>query len=239
MVIVSHEQYKKADLPVEQRIIHPAIDPMTQKNRDLKDSEIKKFLDRFHIKTDKPIITQISRFDKWKDPEGVIDIFLSVKEKVDARLILCGSMASDDPEGMEIYERVKKKAAKYINTGDIMFITVENQMLVNVLQRISKVILQKSIREGFGLTVTEALWKGTPVVASNKGGIPLQIIDGKSGFLLDPKDHQSWVDRIIWILQNPEDAKQLGKEGREYVRQNFLMTRKLLDYLNLFEELMT
>jgi trehalose synthase len=238
MVIVSHEDYKKDDLPVEQRIIHPAIDPLTSKNMELSKRDIDRYVKKFNIKRDKPILTQISRFDKWKDPLGVIDVFKMVKQQIDCRLILCGNMASDDPEGMQIFEKVKRKAGKMLETGDIILITLEDNVLVNVLQRISNVIIQKSIREGFGLTVTEALWKGTPVVASNKGGIPLQVINEFSGFTLDPKDHEGFADKIIFMLENPEIAEQYGKNGREHVRKNFLTTRLLLDYLNLLKELL-
>lgn len=238
IVIVSHEKYKKKDLPVEQIIIQPAIDPLTPKNKELRESDMHKYLRKFNIPTDKPLVTQISRFDKWKDPLGVLEVFKHVKEKVDCRLVLCGSMASDDPEGVQIFEQVRKKAAGLVENGDIMLITIENHILVNVLQKVSDVIIQKSKREGFGLTVTEALWKGTPVVASNKGGIPLQVIDGENGFLLDPKDTEGFADRIVWLLRHKKDAAQLGKNGKEHIRNNFLITRLLLDYLNLLEELL-
>lgn len=236
LVIVSHESYKKDDLPVEQRIIHPAIDPLTQKNREIKNGTIKDFLQKFDIPTDKPLLTQISRFDKWKDPVGVIEVFEEVRKKIDCRLVLCGNMASDDPEGIEIFERVKERAGEYLDTRDIILITVESNTLVNVLQRASDVIIQKSIREGFGLTVTEALWKGTPVVASNKGGIPLQVKDEVNGYLLDPDDNNGFADRIIHILENKNLRKEFGDKGREHVRKNFLTTRLILDYLNLLEE---
>lgn len=236
LVIVSHESYKKDDLPVEQRIIHPAIDPLTQKNREINNGTIKDFLQKFDIPTDKPLLTQISRFDKWKDPVGVIEVFEEVRKKIDCRLVLCGNMASDDPEGIEIFERVKERAGDYLDTRDIILITVESNTLVNVLQRASDVIIQKSIREGFGLTVTEALWKGTPVVASNKGGIPLQVKDEVNGYLLDPDDNNGFADRIIHILENKNLRKEFGDKGREHVRKNFLTTRLILDYLNLLEE---
>lgn len=237
LVIVSHENYKQQDLPVEQRIIHPAIDPMSSKNKELSTGEINKTLKKFGIRTDKPIITQISRFDKWKDPEGVLDIFKIVKQKVDSRLILCGSMAADDPEGIKIFEKVRKKAANLIEKGDVILITEENNILVNVLQRVSSVILQKSLREGFGLTVTEALWKGSPVLASNIGGIPLQIKDGENGYLLEPRDIEGFAERIIHLLNHEGEAEKLGKKGKEYVRENFLMTRLVLDYMKLMNEI--
>lgn len=232
-VIVSNKAYMKQDLPVTHHIIPPAIDPLTPKNVDLPNRVINKTLEKFNIPTDKPLITQISRFDKWKDPLGVLEVFKLVKEKIDCRLILCGSMATDDPEGIEIYQQVREKCKQYLRTLDLILLTVENDLLVNVLQTVSNVIIQKSIREGFGLTVTEALWKGTPVVASNVGGIPLQIQDGVSGFLFDPTDFKGIANQIVAILENPNLAKQVGENGKEYVRKRFLITRLLCDYLKL------
>jgi len=168
-VIVSHDNYKKSDLPVPQRVQYPTIDPLAAKNKALDNITIKKFMNKFGIPNGKPIITQISRFDKWKDPEGVLRVFELVKKEVDCRLVLCGNLATDDPEGRRIYERVLQKARKM---DDVILILEENNILVNALQTTASVVIQKSLREGFGLTVTEALWKGRPVVASNVGGIP-------------------------------------------------------------------
>lgn len=240
MVVLSSEDYKKSDLPVDQKIIWPAIDPLSPKNMEISEKDISKYLRKFGVITDKPLITQISRFDKWKDPTGVIEVFKLVKEKVDCRLVLCGNIATDDPEGQEIYERTKGKAKGLIERGDIILVTdpaSSNFMFVNALQRVSSVMVQKSIREGFGLTVTEALWKGTPVVASNVGGIPLQVIDGKTGFLLQPRDTQGFAERIIEILRNSDLACEMGKSAREHVRKNFLVTRLLADHLDLLTEI--
>jgi trehalose synthase len=142
-------------------------------------------------------------------------------------------MAADDPEGWAIYERVHRKANDFIKRGDIILLTSESNILVNALQRISNVVIQKSIREGFGLTVAEALWKETPVVASNIGGIPLQIIDGENGFLLEPFDTRGYAERIIQILTDPALGQKMGKKGKEHVRKNFLITRLLSDYLTV------
>lgn len=237
VVIMSSEKYRRGDLPVEQRIIHPAIDPLTPKNMEISEVFISKYLKKFGIPRDKPLITQISRFDRWKDPEGVIQVFKLVKKKVDCRLVLCGSMAADDPEGWMIYEKVEQKAKDLIENKDVILITSENSILVNALQRVSAVIIQKSTREGFGLTVTEALWKGTPVVSSNIGGIPLQIEDGENGFLVEVGDKQGFANRIVQLLKNPDQAEQIGKKGREMVRKNFLITRLLADYLDLLNDL--
>ncbi|UCE06417.1 MAG: glycosyltransferase [bacterium] len=236
--IISNENYR-GDLPLEHKVIQPGIDPFTSKNMDLSKKDISKFLTKFKVPTDKPLLTQISRFDKWKDPAGVIEVFKLVRREVDCRLVLCGSMASDDPEGIQIYERVKQKANNLIISGDIILITSENNILVNALQRSSAIIIQKSLREGFGLTVTEALWKETPVVASNVGGIPLQIIDGENGFLIDPNDTNAFAQKIIEILKNPELARDIGKKGHETVREKFLITRILQGYLDLFNKLLS
>jgi trehalose synthase len=238
LMIISSKQYRKDDLPLEQRIIHPSIDPLSPKNMDLSEDVIAKTLKKFSIPTDKPLITQVSRFDPWKDPEGVLKVFHEVKEKVDCRLVFCYNMAPDDPEGIIIYNRMKKAAAKYLESGDVLFVLGDNQILVNVLQRISAVILQKSIREGFGLTVSEAQWKETPVVASRVGGIPEQLLDGETGFLVDPLDISGCADKVVTLLKDRKLADSMGKKAREHIRKNFLITRHLDDYLNLFIDLL-
>lgn len=233
IAIISNKKYKKDDLPIEQRIIYPVINPLTPKNIDLSEKDISKYLKKFKVPTDKPLLTQISRFDKWKDPLGVLEVFKIVKREIDCRLVLCGSMAADDPEGIKIHAKVEQRANNLIEKGDVILITSENNIFVNALQRSSAVIIQKSIREGFGLTVTEALWKEKPVVASNVGGIPLQITDEKNGFLLDPDDTEGFAGKIVELLRNPDMGRQMGKKGKEIVRKKFLITRLALDYLEL------
>jgi trehalose synthase len=233
MMVVSNENYEQKDLPIDQRVVFPAIDPLSSKNMDLPEETIGKTMEKFKIPDDKPIITQISRFDPWKDPEGVLEVFGLVKKRIDCRLVLCGSMAADDPQGIEVYERVRKLASRWIESGDVILLTTENSILVNSLQRASEVVLQKSTREGFGLTVAEALWKGTPVVASNVGGIPVQLKDGVSGYLVGPDDFQGCADRVVELLCDPDLAKQMGRNGREHIRRNFLITRLLADWLDL------
>ncbi|MCE5251060.1 glycosyltransferase, partial [bacterium] len=237
IVIVSSEKYESRDLPVDYRIIQPAINPLTHKNKEINGQVISKYLKKYGVKTDKPIITQISRFDKWKDPLGVLEVFKIAREKADCRLVLCGNMATDDPEGWEIFEKVKQRAKPLIDKGDVVLITVESNILVNVLQRSAAVVIQKSLREGFGLTVTEALWKERAVVASNVGGIPLQIQDSENGFLLDPDDNTGFAERIVELLKHPSLGKEMGQKGKETVRQQFLMTRVLSDYLDLFNDI--
>ena len=236
MAIISNESYRQKGLAMEQRVIYPAIDPVNSKNKELSDKDISKYLKKFGIDTDKPIISQVSRFDKWKDPEGVLKVFKLVKKEIDCRLVLCGSLATDDPEGPQLYERIKKSAQQLMDNGDVVLIISENNILVNALQRSSAAVIQKSIREGFCLAVTEALWKGTPVVASNVGGIPVQIKDGESGFLVEPDDTRGFADRVIKILNEPELAREVGEKGKETVRKNFLITRLLEDYLDLLSD---
>jgi trehalose synthase len=238
-VVMSSEKYFKEDLPVDQRLMFPAINPLSEKNKEISEKRMLEHINKVGIPTDKPVITQVSRLDPWKDPEGVIDVFKRVKEKVDCRLIFCYNVASDDPEGLQMYRKVQRKANKLINTKDIIFVVGNNETLVNAVQRFSSVIIQKSIREGFCLCVTEALWKGTPVVASNVGGIPYQIDDGQSGFLVEPRDNKGFTERIVHILQNPDEAKAIGEKGKEKVRKEFLITRLLSDYLDMLNSIMS
>ena len=233
VMVLSHESYKKDDIPVEQRIIVPAIDPVTPKNMDISEGETCRYLRKFGVKTDKPYIVQVSRFDKWKDPEGVINVWNRVKEEVDCRLVLCGNIATDDPEGGKLFQAVESSAKRHDRNGDITLLLLENNYLVNALQRKAAVVIQKSIKEGFCLAVTEAMWKGTPVVASRVGGIPLQIKDGVNGYLLDPDDTDGFADRIVKILKDKEMGREMGKKGKEIGREKFLITRLLSDYLDL------
>jgi trehalose synthase len=236
-VVFSSEKYFKDDLPIDQRLMFPAINPLSAKNREIPEKTIMEYITKAGIPTDKPIITQVSRLDPWKDPEGVIEVFKLVKAKTDCRLVFCYNVASDDPEGMRMYNKVYRKGNNLVKKGDIIFVVGNNETLVNAIQRFSDVIIQKSTREGFCLCVTEALWKGTPVVASDVGGIPAQIEDGKNGYLLDPKDKAGFADRIIHILKTPEEAKRLGKNAIEAVRQKFLITRLLSDYLDMLNSI--
>ena len=238
-VVISNHAYRKDDLPVEQRVVYPAIDPLAPKNIKLSEKDVTKYLKKFDIPTDKPFITQVSRFDKHKDPSGAIRIFKKVRDNVDCRLVLCGSMATDDPEALKIYEALEGKAKRLVENKDVVLTTVENDILVNVLQTTAAVTLQKSKKEGFGLTVTEALWKGKPVVASRVGGIPLQLEDGVNGFLLEPDDEDGFADRIVKVLEDPSLAGELGARGRETVREKFLITRLVADHLDLLNDLLS
>lgn len=232
--IVSSQEYKKK-IEVKQSVIAPGIDPLSDKNKPLSKKEIAGYLKSVGINLNKPIITQISRFDQWKDPEGVIKMFELVRKKVDCQLVLLGNMAMDDPEGIKIYETIVRK---YDRSKDIKILVnvPDNDLIVNALQRKAAVVIQKSLREGFGLTVSEALYKNTPVVASNIGGIPLQLLDGKHGFLHQPQDLKGFSQSVARILKDKKLRYKLGQNGKNYVKANFLITRLILDWLNLFEK---
>jgi len=237
-MVVSSEKYFKDDLPVDQRLMYPAINPLSPKNAAISDKTIHEQLGKANVPLDKPLITQVSRLDPWKDPEGVIDVFKIVKQQVDCRLLLCYNVASDDPEGLQMFKKVQRKANRMLETGDILLIVGNSEKLVNSIQRFSKVVIQKSTREGFCLAVTEAMWKGTPVVASNVGGIPSQIEDSQSGYLLEPHDTEGFADRTVHLLQHPEEAEELGQQAKERVREKFLITRLLSDYLDMLNAVM-
>ncbi|MFA5724768.1 MAG: glycosyltransferase [Candidatus Omnitrophota bacterium] len=217
-------------LPIRQFLISPSIDPLSDKNKELPQETIASVLRKYDIKKDKPIITQISRFDRLKDPLGVIEAYLRVKKYTDCQLILAGGTAEDDPEGSKVLEEVQERAK---NDPDIHILLLsQNDIEINALQRASDIIIQKSIREGFGLTVAEALWKAKPVVASNVGGIPLQIKHKYSGLLCHSVGGASFA--MKQLLNSPEYAKKLGENGREHIKNNFLITRHLRDYMLLF-----
>ena len=232
-MVVSAEAFRKPDLPVKTYIIPPAIDPFSTINRDMSSDEVNVKLAEYGIPQDKPLLVQVSRFDKWKDPVGVLDVFERVRKEIDCRLVMLGNMAGDDPEGPVIYRQV---AARAEQMPDVHLITETDPALVNALQRSAAVVLQLSLKEGFGLTVSEALWKGTPVIATRVGGIPLQIEDGKMGYLTEPKDYQTMSERVLRILGDPDLGATLGAAGREHVRKRFLMTRLLLDWLKLLND---
>jgi trehalose synthase len=220
----------------EVRIIPPAIDPLSPKNMAFSPEDAAFVCRQFGIDVDRPLITQVSRFDPWKDPIGVIDAYREVTEQVpEAQLAMVGSMATDDPEGMEYFQKTFEYAE---GDEDIKILSNLNNVgaiEVNAFQSQSDICLQKSIREGFGLTVTEALWKGRPTVAGNVGGIPLQIEDGVSGFLVDSPSE--CATRCLEILRDPGLGKQLGREGKEHARRLFLTPRLLRDWLTLFGDL--
>jgi trehalose synthase len=229
-VIVTLEEYaRKLDAP--QVFFMPAIDPFSIKNRELTDAERQQRLDYYGIPTDLPLVTQVSRFDRWKDPEGVIEAFKLAREEVDATLVLLGNVATDDPEGEEVYQSLLDSQEERI-----IILSRQDSALVNALQSRSTVIVQKSIREGFGLTVTEAMWKGTPVIGGNVGGIRYQIEDGVNGFLVSSAEEAA--QRIVQLIKDEDLGEGMGQKARETVKERFLMIRLLeqyLDLLNSFE----
>ena len=218
-------------LPLDKFIIPPAIAPLSDKNRELTNREIHNVLATLNLPVDKPIILQVSRFDRFKDPIGVIKAYRLVKKYNDCRLVLAGSPATDDTEGEMVLNEVKAFAG---NDQDISILLLppSSHVEINALQRAATVVLQKSLKEGFGLTVSEAMWKGKPVIGGAVGGIPLQIIHGVTGFLVHSVEGAAF--RIRQILNNPDMAKKMGENGREYVRKNFLITRQIRDYLSMW-----
>ncbi|MBN2602990.1 MAG: glycosyltransferase [Candidatus Thermoplasmatota archaeon] len=235
-MVVSMNKFRERNLPnhiIPQFIIRPSINPLNIKNDVISESTISRYMQKMGVVTDKPIISQVSRFDKWKDPKGMVKIFRLVRKKLDCQLVLMGSMAADDPEGQEIFRQVERAVGE---DKDIHLIMNAPDIAVNALQRSSTVVIQRSLKEGFAITVSEALWKSKPVVASNVGGIPSQVLDNKNGYLLDPMDLQGFADRIIHLIKHPELSKKMGEFGKEHVRNNFLITRHLIDYLNLLKK---
>ncbi len=220
------------------QIIPPAIDPLSPKNMAFSPDDAAFVCKQFGIDVDRPLLTQVSRFDPWKDPMGVIDAYRIVHEQVpEVQLALVGSMATDDPEGWEFFQHTFEYAD---GDEDIKILNNLNNVgaiEVNAFQSQSDVCLQKSIREGFGLTVTEALWKGRPTVAGNVGGIPLQIVDGEGGFLVDSAEQ--CAERCLEILRDPELGMRLGRAGKEHARKEFLSPRLLRDWVELLSELGT
>ena len=214
-----------------QILISPSIDPLSDKNKELSQETINAVLERFKISRDRPIVTQISRFDYLKDPVGVVRVFRQVRKYVDCQLVLAGGGATDDPEGAKVLSEVQEIAE---NDPDIFLLLLPpaSDLEINALQRASTVVLQKSLREGFGLTVAEALWKSKPVIAGAVGGIPLQIVNRYSGLLTHTIEGTAFA--LKQILQNPDFAKALGENGHKHVKENFLITRHLRDYLLLF-----
>jgi trehalose synthase len=227
--VFSSPRFAQPDINIKKILIPPSIDPLSDKNKELKEETINSIVESFNIDRDRPIITQISRFDRLKDPAGVLEVYKRVKKHIDCQLVLAGGGATDDPEGLQVLKSIKSVSE---GDSDIHIIFSSSDIEINALQRASTVILQKSLREGFGLTVTEALWKAKPVIATAVGGIPLQITHKYSGILTYSLAGTDYY--LKELLSEPEYAKTLGLNGREHVRNNFLITRHIHDYLLLF-----
>ena len=221
-------------LPIPQYLFYPCIDPLSEKNKPLDDSAVQKVCDEFGIDRSRPIVTQVSRFDRLKDPVGVIQAFKLARKYVDCQLVMAGGGATDDPEGAAVLKEVQDAAG---GDRDIIILDLPPWCAheINALQAASTVIVQKSIREGFGLTVTEALWKGKPTIASAVGGIPNQVIQKLTGVLVHSVEGCAY--QIRYLLTHPEFAAQLGRNGREHVKENFLMTTNLRRWLLLLRVL--
>lgn len=217
-------------LPHPQFIIAPSIDPLSEKNRELTPEELDSVRRQFGLDPDRPLVVQISRFDRFKDPLGVIQAYKAARRFAPLQLVLAGGGATDDPEGAAVLHEVQEAAA-----GDpdihILFLPGDAHRTVNALQRLADIVMQKSTREGFGLTVTEGLWKGKPVIGGDTGGIRLQVVNHHTGFLVNSPEGAAL--RIRYLLQHRDEAKAMGQKGREFVRENYLLTRHLREYLTL------
>ncbi len=210
-------------------LISPSIDPLSEKNVDLSIDEVQRVCEEFGLDTGRPLVTQISRFDRFKDPIGVITAYrLARRFKPDLQLVLAGGGASDDPEGAAVLEEVKTAAENDPNIH-ILMLPADAHRIINALQRASDVVIQKSVKEGFGLTVTEGLWKGKPVIGGNTGGIRLQVVNHHTGFLVNSPEGAAL--RLRYLLENPDKMTDMGRKAREFVRENFLLTRQLRGYL--------
>jgi trehalose synthase len=225
-VILTLKEYRQK-FRTPQVFFFPTINPFSISNRELTEEEITERLAHYRIPDDLPLVVQVSRFDRWKDPEGVIEAFRIARKKVDCTLVLLGNVATDDPEGEKVYRSLLDNREERI-----IILSVQDSALVNALQRRATVILQKSLREGFGLTVAEAMWKGTPVIGGNVGGIRYQIENGKNGFLVS--SIQEAADRIVRLIKDKKLNRTMGKRAKETVRKNYLLTSSVERYLDLF-----
>ena len=245
------EKFARKDIPNRQFIVPPAIDPVDQKNRELLKDEIDRVLEKHHINPRKQMISQIGRFDRLKDLEGVVEVYHHLRNarreysnpvlniiseridgrQIDCQLVIAGGLADDDPDGREVYRDVLKRVGRDKN-AKVVLLPPNADLDVNAIQRHSNVILQKSLKEGFALTVAEALWKGTPVIGGNTGGIPLQVLHGIDGFLVNNVEEAEAYTRFL--LRSPKKAKEMGSAGKEHVRRNFLVTRYVRDHLLVY-----
>jgi trehalose synthase len=218
-------------LPHPQYIISPSIDPLSEKNRELEPGEVESVYERFELDPERPLLVQISRFDRFKDPVGVIRGYQLAKKFLPAvQLVLAGGGASDDPEGEAVLAEVKAAAADDPDIH-ILLLPPDAHRTINALQRAAPIVIQKSLREGFGLTVTEAMWKGRPVIGGDVGGIRLQVIDYHTGFLVNTPEGAAL--RIRYLLHQPEKIAEMGQKAQSLVRDNFLITRQLREYMTL------
>jgi trehalose synthase len=230
--IFSAAHYVVSRWPLPKFIIPPFIDPLSEKNRELSQKEIDRVLDKYHIDPRVPIVAQIGRFDPWKGIDRTIAAYRQVRKEIKCQLVLAGGLASDDPEGerilADLYERTKDDEDVHILNLELSD-RLENYREINALQRAASVIMQPSTKEGFGLVVTEALWKSRPVIAANVGAIPLQLRDGETGYFYNTPSRTAL--KVLYLLNNPRAADVLGRRGREYVGEHFLLPDRIADYL--------
>lgn len=217
-------------LPIPQFLVYPSIDPLSDKNRELPDEEVSAILNRLDVSQDKPLLVQISRFDRFKDPVGVVEAYRIVKKSHDCRLVLAGGSADDDPEGAEVLAEVRE-AVGHDPDVHILLLPPTANVEINALQRAAAVVLQKSTREGFGLTVAEAMWKGKPVIGGETGGITSQLIHGKTGYTVNSPEGAAFY--IKHLFNNRDLMAAIGRQAKEYARHRFLITRQLQDYLGV------
>jgi trehalose synthase len=223
-------------LPHPQYLIPPSIDPLSDKNMDIDESEVNSVAEKFNIDRKRPVMLQVSRFDRFKDPVGVIKAYKLTKSFLpNVQLILAGGMAEDDPEGEEVLSEVRSEAGDDKDIH-VLLLPPDAHRTINCLQRMADIILQKSIKEGFGLTVTESLWKGKPVIGGDTGGIRLQVVDHHTGFCVNSPEGAAL--RIRYLLHNPDKIKEMGNKAREFVRENYLITRHLKEHLTLMVKLL-
>lgn len=235
--VFTMREFVPPDTPVARvEVIPPAIDPESPKNCPLEADFATRLVRWFGVETDRPLVVQVSRFDPWKDPLGVIAAYRLAREQApELQLALVGSMALDDPGGWDVYREIQRAAEGDQQISIATNLTGVGNVEVNAFQRLADVVIQKSIREGFGLVVSETLWKGTPVVAGRSGGIPLQMTEGAGGFLVDSTEE--CAERLLWLLRHPAEAQELGEQGRARVRDRFLLPRLLADELRLYRSL--
>ena len=232
--VFSHVTFVR-ELPIPAYVAPPSIDPLSDKNRDLEEQEIERLLAPFELPRDTPLVTQVSRFDRLKDPVGVVEAFRLARRRERAHLVLAGGSADDDPEGAAVLDEVTAKTGKRKDVS-ILLLPPDAHLAINAIQRRSTVVIQKSLREGFALTISEALWKRRAVVASAVGGIPLQVIHERTGLLV--RSIEGTAFQMTRLLRDPSMRRRLGSTGHAHVRDHFLHPREARDYLAIFARLL-
>lgn len=229
------EEFVTEEFSKNYGIIKPSIDPLSSKNREMDEKEVEKHLEEVGLDSERPIITQVAQYDKHAHPRGVLRVFEKVREEIDCQLVMMGWVPSEDMEGQEIYENISRTAEEM---EDVTVLMDAPDILVNAVQTASDVVVQRSEMEGFGLSVCESLWKETPVVGSEVGGIQAQIKDGENGYLVPPEDYELFAKKIMDLLSDEQLREEMGRKGKGHVRKKFLITRQINDWLDLYRELL-